>query len=172
MLTRPRFKYYLSRLHTFLSLSGPHLGTLYNSSTLVNTGKSFLCKKYGISKKLKFKSNITHIYFKANLSRLEFHETKDVGNFVFCTWNMLIKFISENSLILRWFLSKVTRAAGCSGIHPRSQLLWGPPGRFVNTLSHKSNKNFGGGVMEYVCNPTTVGDCGSRITGSSPTWMT
>ncbi|KAF3842207.1 hypothetical protein F7725_024158 [Dissostichus mawsoni] len=26
-----RFKCYLSRLHTFLSLSGPHLGTLYNS---------------------------------------------------------------------------------------------------------------------------------------------
>lgn len=42
VLTRPRFKYYLSKLHTFLSLSGPHLGTLYNSSALVNTGKSFL----------------------------------------------------------------------------------------------------------------------------------
>lgn len=38
VLTRPRFKCYLSRLHTFLSLSGPHLGTLYNSSALVNTG--------------------------------------------------------------------------------------------------------------------------------------
>uniref|UniRef100_A0A671KQI6 Protein FAM135A-like n=1 Tax=Sinocyclocheilus anshuiensis TaxID=1608454 RepID=A0A671KQI6_9TELE len=34
VLTRPRFKCYLSRLHTFLSLSGPHLGTLYNSSAL------------------------------------------------------------------------------------------------------------------------------------------
>lgn len=44
MLTRPRFKYYLSRLHTFLSLSGPHLGTLYNSSTLVNTGLWFMQK--------------------------------------------------------------------------------------------------------------------------------
>lgn len=31
----------LSRLHTFLSLSGPHLGTLYNSSGLVNMGKFF-----------------------------------------------------------------------------------------------------------------------------------
>lgn len=40
VLTRPRFKCYLSRLHTFLSLSGPHLGTLYNSSALVNTGNS------------------------------------------------------------------------------------------------------------------------------------
>ena len=25
-LTRPRFRYYLNKLHTFLSLSGPHLG--------------------------------------------------------------------------------------------------------------------------------------------------
>uniref|UniRef100_A0A667GH15 Family with sequence similarity 135 member A n=1 Tax=Lynx canadensis TaxID=61383 RepID=A0A667GH15_LYNCA len=38
VLTRPRFRYYLNKLHTFLSLSGPHLGTLYNSSALVNTG--------------------------------------------------------------------------------------------------------------------------------------
>ncbi|XP_061597664.1 protein FAM135B [Cololabis saira] len=38
VLTRPRFRCYLSRLHTFLSLSGPHLGTLYNSSALVSTG--------------------------------------------------------------------------------------------------------------------------------------
>ncbi|XP_005210693.1 protein FAM135A isoform X1 [Bos indicus x Bos taurus] len=44
VLTRPRFKYYLSRLHTFLSLSGPHLGTLYNSSALVNTGLWFMQK--------------------------------------------------------------------------------------------------------------------------------
>lgn len=40
VLTRPRFRYYLSKLHTFLSLSGPHLGTLYNNSALVSTGKS------------------------------------------------------------------------------------------------------------------------------------
>ncbi|KAM8784516.1 protein FAM135B [Rhynchonycteris naso] len=38
VLTRPRFRYYLNKLHTFLSLSGPHLGTLYNNSTLVSTG--------------------------------------------------------------------------------------------------------------------------------------
>lgn len=44
VLTRPRFKYYLSKLHTFLSLSGPHLGTLYNSSALVNTGLWFMQK--------------------------------------------------------------------------------------------------------------------------------
>ncbi|KAK2498500.1 hypothetical protein MC885_010031 [Smutsia gigantea] len=35
VLTRPRFRCYLHKLHTFLSLSGPHLGTLYNSSTLL-----------------------------------------------------------------------------------------------------------------------------------------
>ncbi|XP_072414082.1 protein FAM135A isoform X2 [Chiloscyllium punctatum] len=44
VLTRQRFKFYLNRLHTFLSLSGPHLGTLYNSSTLVNTGLWFMQK--------------------------------------------------------------------------------------------------------------------------------
>ncbi|XP_062864338.1 protein FAM135A isoform X2 [Trichomycterus rosablanca] len=44
VLTRPRFKCYVSRLHTFLSLSGPHLGTLYNSSALVNTGLWFMQK--------------------------------------------------------------------------------------------------------------------------------
>ncbi|KAG7462786.1 hypothetical protein MATL_G00188440 [Megalops atlanticus] len=44
VLSRPGFKCYLSKLHTFLSLSGPHLGTLYNSSTLVNTGLWFMQK--------------------------------------------------------------------------------------------------------------------------------
>ncbi|KAJ8359962.1 hypothetical protein SKAU_G00164870 [Synaphobranchus kaupii] len=44
VLARPGFRCYLSRLHTFLSLSGPHLGTLYNSSTLVNTGLWFMQK--------------------------------------------------------------------------------------------------------------------------------
>ncbi|XP_061082630.1 protein FAM135A-like isoform X2 [Conger conger] len=44
VLTRPRFKCYLNKLYTFLSLSGPHLGTLYNSSALVNTGLWFMQK--------------------------------------------------------------------------------------------------------------------------------
>ncbi|KAJ8264698.1 hypothetical protein GJAV_G00152720 [Gymnothorax javanicus] len=44
VLTRPRFKQYLKKLYTFLSLSGPHLGTLYNSSALVNTGLWFMQK--------------------------------------------------------------------------------------------------------------------------------
>lgn len=37
-LARPQMRPLLPRLHTFLSLSGPHLGTLYNSSGLVNMG--------------------------------------------------------------------------------------------------------------------------------------
>ena len=32
------FKPFVSKLHTYLSLSGPHLGTLYNSSGLINMG--------------------------------------------------------------------------------------------------------------------------------------
>lgn len=38
-LLRPEMKAWLPKLHTFLSLSGPHLGTPYNSSGLVNMGK-------------------------------------------------------------------------------------------------------------------------------------
>ncbi|CRK95646.1 CLUMA_CG009104, isoform A [Clunio marinus] len=43
-LSRPQMRPLLSRLHTFLSLSGPHLGTLYNSSGLVNMGMWFMQK--------------------------------------------------------------------------------------------------------------------------------
>ncbi|XP_034937509.1 uncharacterized protein [Chelonus insularis] len=43
-LTRPQLRPLLSRLHTFLSLSGPHLGTLYNTSGLVNAGMWFMQK--------------------------------------------------------------------------------------------------------------------------------
>ena len=38
-LTKPEMEPYLGRLHCFLSLSGPHLGTAYNNSGLVNMGK-------------------------------------------------------------------------------------------------------------------------------------
>ncbi|XP_011692310.1 PREDICTED: uncharacterized protein LOC105452679 isoform X1 [Wasmannia auropunctata] len=43
-LTRPQLRPLLGRLHTFLSLSGPHLGTLYNTSGLVNAGMWFMQK--------------------------------------------------------------------------------------------------------------------------------
>ncbi|KAG7188299.1 hypothetical protein KM043_007960 [Ampulex compressa] len=43
-LTRPELRPLLPRLHTFLSLSGPHLGTLYNTSGLVNAGMWFMQK--------------------------------------------------------------------------------------------------------------------------------
>ena len=39
-LARPQMRPLLPRLFTFLSLSGPHLGTLYNTSGLVNMGKN------------------------------------------------------------------------------------------------------------------------------------
>ncbi|XP_037356705.1 protein FAM135B [Talpa occidentalis] len=59
VLTRPRFRYYLSKLHTFLSLSGPHLGTLYNNSTLVSTGLWLMqkLKKSGSLLQLAFRDN-------------------------------------------------------------------------------------------------------------------
>ncbi|XP_070555676.1 protein FAM135A-like [Ptychodera flava] len=44
VLTRPEMKPWLGKLHTFLSLSGPHLGTMYNSSAIVNTGMWFMQK--------------------------------------------------------------------------------------------------------------------------------
>ncbi|XP_063828300.1 uncharacterized protein LOC135077666 [Ostrinia nubilalis] len=43
-LARQQMKPFLGKLHTFLSLSGPHLGTLYNSSGLVNAGMWFMQK--------------------------------------------------------------------------------------------------------------------------------
>ncbi|XP_037022306.2 protein FAM135B [Artibeus jamaicensis] len=59
VLTRPRFRCYLSKLHTFLSLSGPHLGTLYNNSTLVSTGLWLMqkLKKSGSLLQLTFRDN-------------------------------------------------------------------------------------------------------------------
>ncbi|RWS10238.1 Protein FAM135A-like protein, partial [Dinothrombium tinctorium] len=43
-LTRPQMKQWIPKLYTFLSLSGPHLGTAYNSSGLVNMGLWFMQK--------------------------------------------------------------------------------------------------------------------------------
>ncbi|XP_069710803.1 protein FAM135B isoform X1 [Phaenicophaeus curvirostris] len=59
VLTRPRFRCYLNKLHTFLSLSGPHLGTLYNNSTLVSTGLWLMqkLKKSGSLLQLTFRDN-------------------------------------------------------------------------------------------------------------------
>jgi predicted esterase len=37
-VSHTRFERYKSLLYTYLSLSGPHLGTLFNSSGLVNMG--------------------------------------------------------------------------------------------------------------------------------------
>nr|XP_045599239.1 protein FAM135A-like isoform X1 [Procambarus clarkii] len=43
-VSHPHMKPFLPKLHTFLSLSGPHLGTLYNNSGLVNMGMWFMQK--------------------------------------------------------------------------------------------------------------------------------
>ncbi|XP_039179485.1 protein FAM135B isoform X2 [Crotalus tigris] len=59
VLTRPRFRYYLNKLHTFLSLSGPHLGTLYNNSTLVSTG-------LWLMQKLKKSDSLLQLTFRDN----------------------------------------------------------------------------------------------------------
>ena len=40
-IMRPQLKPHRSKFYTFLSLSGPHLGTLYNQSGLVNMGKFY-----------------------------------------------------------------------------------------------------------------------------------
>ncbi|XP_035536764.1 protein FAM135B [Morone saxatilis] len=60
VLTRPRFRCYLPKLHTFLSLSGPHLGTLYNNSTLVSTGLWLMqkLKKSGSLLQLTFRDHV------------------------------------------------------------------------------------------------------------------
>ncbi|KAL3869417.1 hypothetical protein ACJMK2_042101 [Sinanodonta woodiana] len=43
-LPRQELKHLIPKMHTMLSLSGPHLGTLYNSSGLVNMGMWFMQK--------------------------------------------------------------------------------------------------------------------------------
>ncbi|XP_064082168.1 protein FAM135A-like isoform X2 [Macrobrachium nipponense] len=43
-VSHPHMKPFLPKLHTFLSLSGPHLGTLFNNSGLVNMGMWFMQK--------------------------------------------------------------------------------------------------------------------------------
>ncbi|XP_060077402.1 protein FAM135A-like [Ylistrum balloti] len=44
VVSRPKLAHLVPKLYTFLSLSGPHLGTLYNSSGLVNMGMWFMQK--------------------------------------------------------------------------------------------------------------------------------
>ncbi|XP_074641981.1 protein FAM135A-like [Tubulanus polymorphus] len=43
-LSRPELKHLRSKMYTLLSLSGPHIGTLYNNSGLVNMGMWFMQK--------------------------------------------------------------------------------------------------------------------------------
>ncbi|XP_031709621.1 protein FAM135B [Anarrhichthys ocellatus] len=78
VLTRPRFRCYLPKLHTFLSLSGPHLGTLYNNSTLVSTGLWLMqkLKKSGSLLQLTFRDHVdprkTFLYLLSQKQGLQF----------------------------------------------------------------------------------------------------
>ncbi|XP_076027680.1 protein FAM135B [Genypterus blacodes] len=78
VLTRPRFRCYLPKLHTFLSLSGPHLGTLYNNSTLVSTGLWLMqkLKKSGSLLQLTFRDHVdprkTFLYLLSQKAGLQF----------------------------------------------------------------------------------------------------
>uniref|UniRef100_A0A8C4ZFT8 DUF676 domain-containing protein n=1 Tax=Gadus morhua TaxID=8049 RepID=A0A8C4ZFT8_GADMO len=78
VLTRPRFRCYLPRLYTFLSLSGPHLGTLYNNSTLVSTGLWLMqkLKKSGSLLQLTFRDHMdprkTFLYLLSQKPGLQF----------------------------------------------------------------------------------------------------
>lgn len=92
VLSRPRFKCYLSRLHTFLSLSGPHLGTLYNSSALVNTGKLLTHLSYW---EIKSTILMTFSHFKYCCLLLCFFQAfgscrSGKSQDLFCSWHAVI----------------------------------------------------------------------------------
>ncbi|PAA57085.1 hypothetical protein BOX15_Mlig001885g6, partial [Macrostomum lignano] len=72
-----RLAHLRSKFHTFLSLSGPHLGALYNTSNLVNAGMWFIqkMKKSGSILQLKLKDNSdqrqTYLYELSSASGLD-----------------------------------------------------------------------------------------------------
>ncbi|KAA0202173.1 hypothetical protein HAZT_HAZT006066 [Hyalella azteca] len=75
-VSHPHMKPLLPKLHTFLSLSGPHLGTLFNNSGLVNMGMWFMqkWKKSGSLLELALKDRVdirqTFLYRLAQRSQL------------------------------------------------------------------------------------------------------
>lgn len=81
-LARPQMRPLLSRLHTFLSLSGPHLGTLYNNSGLVNMGLWFMqkWKKSGSLQQLCFRdaSDLRQCFLYRLSQRSTLHHFKNV----------------------------------------------------------------------------------------------
>ena len=62
LLAEPMVDHLADRFHTYLGLSGPHLGTLYNNSGLVNMG----------TKQVLF-NEIVRQSFRFTLARLVFH---------------------------------------------------------------------------------------------------
>lgn len=80
-LSRPQMRPLLPRLHTFLSLSGPHLGTLYNSSGLVNMGKT---KDFSLNNFIVFNQTLSGMWFmqkwkkSGSLLQLCMRDTNDI----------------------------------------------------------------------------------------------
>ena len=60
-ISRPRMAHLVPTFHTYLSLSGPHLGTLYNNSGLVNMGMCVVVVCSNSKIKLEFRA-WTHPY--------------------------------------------------------------------------------------------------------------
>ncbi|XP_045128436.1 uncharacterized protein LOC123514560 [Portunus trituberculatus] len=81
-VSHPRMKPFLPRLHTFLSLSGPHLGTLYNNSGLVNMGMWFMqkWKKSGslLQLSLKDRVDIRQTFLYRLTQRSQLHHFRNV----------------------------------------------------------------------------------------------
>jgi hypothetical protein len=57
-VSHARFERYRTLLYTYLSLSGPHLGTLFNSSGLVNMGS---CSIHLVVSRLNPMDNSRHV---------------------------------------------------------------------------------------------------------------
>ncbi|KAK6178838.1 hypothetical protein SNE40_011333 [Patella caerulea] len=81
-LARKELRHLLPRMYTFLSLSGPHLGTLYNTSGLVNMGMWFMqkWKKSGslLQLSLKDHSDPRQCFLYQLSQRSELHHFKNV----------------------------------------------------------------------------------------------
>ncbi|KAG0721956.1 Protein FAM135B [Chionoecetes opilio] len=81
-VSHPHMKPFLPRLHTFLSLSGPHLGTLYNNSGLVNMGMWFMqkWKKSGslLQLSLKDRVDIRQTFLYRLTQRSQLHHFRNV----------------------------------------------------------------------------------------------
>lgn len=115
-LSKPQMRPILPRLHTFLSLSGPHLGTLYNSSGLINMGKC----------------NSTRFSMKPKLICIHFHPSLSFPISFF-----LFSFLYLAGL---WFMQKIKKVGSLQQLCMRDK----PDLRkcFLYKLSQRSNLHF------------------------------